>query len=105
VTLLVTPDQALNLNLGMNKGLLHLSLRNSEDDSVAVTTPATMAELPFLQEKPTRVPSLTGPDDDVVATAYNSPVDQPGSMEPSRPRYGEIRTFRGSNQGNIRIQF
>ena len=32
VTLLVTPDQAAKLDLGMNMGTLHLSLRNPEDE-------------------------------------------------------------------------
>ncbi|MEE9601838.1 MAG: Flp pilus assembly protein CpaB, partial [Thermoguttaceae bacterium] len=105
VTLLVTPDQAAKLDLGMNKGLLHLSLRNSEDNLEADTSPATMAQLRFLQEGPLQPTSPTDPVGAVVAATFVSPVDKSGSMKPSRPRYGEIRTIRGSNQGTVRIQF
>ena len=52
VTLLVKPDQAAKLDLGMNKGILHLSLRGPADDGDAKTTPATMSELEFHQKSP-----------------------------------------------------
>ncbi len=47
VTILVTPNQAAKLDLGMNKGELHLSLRNAKDVAEADTRPATLAELRF----------------------------------------------------------
>jgi pilus assembly protein CpaB len=52
VTLLVTPDQATKLDLGQNKGTLHLTLRNPEDSLPAHTRPATLAGLRFHQERP-----------------------------------------------------
>src|SRR5262249_16169427 len=52
VTLLVTPDQAAKLDLGQNKGLLHLTLRNPDDDQPADTRPTTLASLRFQQQKP-----------------------------------------------------
>ena len=52
MTLLVTPHQANLLDLGQNKGTLHLSLRNLQDDEDANTRPATLADLRFRQEKP-----------------------------------------------------
>lgn len=52
VTLLVTPDQAAKLDLGQNRGTLHLSLRNPEDIKEADTRPATLADLRFHQEGP-----------------------------------------------------
>jgi pilus assembly protein CpaB len=52
VTLLVTPDQAAKLELGQNKGSLHLTLRNPEDSDAAKTQPATLSGLQFYQEKP-----------------------------------------------------
>jgi pilus assembly protein CpaB len=94
VTLKVTPDQALKLALGMNKGLLHLSLRNSEDRAEADTRPATMADLRFSQGRLTQPTSPTGAAGDVVVANYVSPIS-----------YGEIRTIRGSNQGTVRIEF
>ena len=41
VTLLVTPQQANLLDLGQNKGMLHLALRNRQDNEAAQTKPAT----------------------------------------------------------------
>ncbi len=41
VTLLVTPQQANLLDLGQNKGMLHLALRNRQDNEAAQTNPAT----------------------------------------------------------------
>ena len=47
VTLLVTPEQAVKLTLGQNKGTLHLALRNPEDRDPVKTRPITLAELGF----------------------------------------------------------
>ena len=45
VTLLVNPQQANLLDLGQNKGMLHLALRNLEDNEAAQTKPATLIDL------------------------------------------------------------
>src|SRR6476659_9680273 len=52
VTLLVTPQNANLLNLGQNKGTLHLALRNLEDKQDARTRPSTLADIRFHQGKP-----------------------------------------------------
>jgi pilus assembly protein CpaB len=52
VTLQVTPDESLKLDLGQNRGTLHLSLRNPEDKGDARTRIATLAELRYQQEPP-----------------------------------------------------
>ena len=52
VTLLVNPQQANLLDLGQNKGMLHLALRNLEDNKAAQTKPATLIDLRVRQEKP-----------------------------------------------------
>lgn len=52
VTLLVSPDQATKLDLGAAKGVLHLSLRNLEDDRNANIRPTSFNELRFYQDKP-----------------------------------------------------
>ena len=44
VTLLVTPQQANRLDLGQNKGMLHLALRNREDNKAAQTKPETLKD-------------------------------------------------------------
>lgn len=51
VTLLVSPDEAAKLDLGQEKGKLHLSLRNLEDAENANARPATVNELRFFQGK------------------------------------------------------
>jgi pilus assembly protein CpaB len=51
VTLLVTPDQAARLGLAQNKGALHLSLRNPQDDLVANTSPARLSEFEGYREE------------------------------------------------------
>jgi pilus assembly protein CpaB len=60
VTLQVTPDEALQLELGQNRGTLHLSLRNPEDVKDAHTKPATLAALKLHQE-PLKVAAETPP--------------------------------------------
>jgi len=52
VTLLVTPQQAAKLDLGQNKGILHLTLRNPDDHAAAATRPATLADLGLYEEPP-----------------------------------------------------
>ncbi len=52
VTLLVTPQQAAKLDLGQNKGILHLTLRNPQDNTFAVTQPATLFDLGLYPEAP-----------------------------------------------------
>ncbi len=89
VTLLVTPDQAAKLDLGMNKGMLHLTLRNPEDDLEADTRPATMAQLRFHQEQ-----LNTGTFR--LATSISS--------KPARRRVTHIRTLRGTHRGIIRLE-
>ncbi len=88
VTLLVTPDQAAKLDLGMNKGMLHLTLRNPEDDLEADTRPATMAQLRFHQEQLSQEPFR-------LAKSIVS--------KPARRKVTHIRTLRGTHRGIIRI--
>src|SRR5262249_45634564 len=52
VTLLVTPQQAAKLDLGQNKGILHLTLRNPDDHAPAATRPTTLADLGLYEEPP-----------------------------------------------------
>ncbi len=89
VTLLVTPDQAAKLDLGMNKGMLHLTLRNPEDDLEADTLPATMAQLRFHQEQLNQ---------DTLRFTTSS------VSKPTRRQSTRIRTLRGTHRNNIRIE-
>jgi pilus assembly protein CpaB len=79
VTLLVTPDQAAQLDLGQNRGTLHLSLRNHQDDAAARARPATLSDLRFRHE--TAAPVVPA--------------------EPPAPR--RMRTLRGSQEGVVLV--
>lgn len=81
VTLLVTPQQANRLDLGQNKGMLHLALRNREDNEAAQTKPATLIDL-----RPPVPP----------------PLPLPKAPEP--PPTVSIRTIRGVREGAVLIQ-
>jgi pilus assembly protein CpaB len=106
VTLLVTPDQAAKLDLGMNKGTLHLSLRNPEDDREADTRPATMAQLRFHQEKPNhgalQLAQFVGALTQAVRGGDGDAEKPP--MGASRPRTAQIRTLRGMHRGSLRVE-
>jgi pilus assembly protein CpaB len=93
VTLLVTPQQAAKLDLGQNKGILHLTLRNPEDDSQAATRPATLADLGLYEEPPNReAKDKEGKEPEKVAApavAALAPI-----VPPAR-----IRVMRGALEG------
>jgi pilus assembly protein CpaB len=79
VTLQVTPDEALKLDLGQNRGILHLSLRHPDDKSDAHTRVATLSELRFKQQPPKEVepaPAPAPPPAPVVE-APKSPAARP----------------------------
>jgi pilus assembly protein CpaB len=87
VTLLVTPDQATVLDLGQNMGVLTLALRNPEDDQLAATQPATIADIRFLQKGPLeKVPSPPQ-------------AEKRGEEDPGRT----IVTLRGRHRGRVLV--
>jgi pilus assembly protein CpaB len=108
VTLLVTPNQAAKLDLGQNKGTLHLSLRHPEDNAPAVTTPATLAELRFHQEKPWDERAkgvLAAFVDSVVQLKKQQDAKQSASAPPSEVApVAHIRTLRGAQEGLVVLQ-
>jgi pilus assembly protein CpaB len=111
VTLVVTPDQAAKLDLGMNRGLLHLALRNPNDDRDARTLPATMAQLRFYQGMPNLTAlgaQLAGFASRVATAMASGAMERPtvaakeapkAAPRPEPPPSTEIWTLRGS-QGN-----
>jgi pilus assembly protein CpaB len=90
VTLLVTPQQAAKLDLGQNKGILHLSLRNPDDDSAAVTRPATLADLGLYEEPPK--PAAKGKEPELMGPP--APASVVVEAPPAR-----IRVMRGALEG------
>jgi pilus assembly protein CpaB len=113
VTLLVTPDQAAKLDLGQNKGTLHLSLRNHADDKAAVTRPATLADLRFMQEKPWDERARGLLDSLAKVLAARPPVAPAPKPEPApavsaptqpAPRPIMIHTLRGNHAGKVQLE-
>lgn len=106
VTLLVTPHQANLLDLGQNKGTLHLSLRNLNDDRDGGARPATLADLEFRQEKPwdERVKGVLKA---FAESQARRPLPAPAApvvvKAPEPPAPMRIRTLRGNNEGSVHI--
>lgn len=103
VTLLVTPNQATKLDLGQNKGTLHLSLRHPEDNLPAETRPATLTDLRFHQEKPWDERAkgvLEGVGNLLEQQARRRPAPAP----PPPVASAQIRTLRGTSEGVVVVQ-
>jgi pilus assembly protein CpaB len=92
VTLLVTPDEAARLDLGQNKGTLHLTLRNPEDTEQIATRRATLKEIGLHEEKPPEKPKEEKP-----AAPAAAPIPPP----PPPPL--QIRTLRGTQEGGVLV--
>jgi len=107
VTLLVTPDHAAKLDLGQNKGTLHLSLRNPEDEAAAKAQPATLSGLQFHQEKPwgEQIAQIV----EAIAKLKAAPRPEAAPKPTPKPESGpppilEIRTLRGSHFGVVQLE-
>jgi pilus assembly protein CpaB len=108
VTLLVTPQQANLLDLGQNKGTLHLDLRNLEDKEAAHTQPATLTDLRFRQEKPWDERARGVLEALGKALAQRPPAvappPPPAPRPPELPPTFAVRTLRGSHESAVMIQ-
>src|SRR5262249_33279263 len=93
VTLLVTPAQAALLDLGQNLGLLTLSLRNPDDKDEAKTTPATLADVRFHQEKPIAIQNLFKP---ILSGLLSGPKPTDSPPPPPAVDSSGIVTLRGT---------
>lgn len=116
VTLLVNPDQAAKLDLAMNQGMLHLTLRNPEDNNEALTAPATMSQLRFHQEGPNVTTSPLGHLIGKISTAVVAGMSKAktgaapddanntGDVRPAGSNVAaQIQTLRGVDRGSVRI--
>ena len=110
VTLLVTPDQAAKLDLGQNKGTLHLSLRNPEDDLAAKVRPATVNDIQFLQEPRKAVGRASeGRAQELrrgAGEGPSAPARPPPPPAEAKPKVAPeviIRTIRGNHEGAVKI--
>jgi pilus assembly protein CpaB len=107
VTLLVNPQQANLLDLGQDKGKLHLSLRNIEDKEDARTKPATVFDLQLHQEPPWDQRAMA-----VLAALGKALAQRQAALPPPPPAPAPpkaepptvlIRTVRGTREGGVII--
>ena len=123
VTLVVNPSQAKQLDLGQNRGMLHLSLRNPDDQERDVSTPATLRSIQFRQEKPWDVRAKSVLESLGKALAQAKPPAPPAPVPaptpepepapappaasvaaaPEGPRPVFIRTLRGLQEGGAYV--
>ncbi len=99
VTLLVTPEQALQVALGQAAGSLSLSLRNGDDSELSATQPLTLTQVrsarpvfAVLNEAPDLTTELASTES--ASTSLTQKKDLP-------PTY--IRTLRGNQVGQVRV--
>ncbi len=103
VTLLVYPDQAAKLSLGQNKGTLHLTLRNPNDQAPAKVRPTTVNDIQFLSEAPAR-PWDERAKDLIKAVGEAMAKARPAAPSPVAAEASPkktIRTIRGSNESMV----
>jgi pilus assembly protein CpaB len=103
VTLQVTPNDALVLDLGQNRGTLHLALRNPEDSRASSTRPATLTDLRFRQAKPwdERVKGVFEAFGKALEKGrQEKPVTE---TKPEPPPLVYIRTIRGVQEGAVPV--
>jgi pilus assembly protein CpaB len=93
VTLLVTPEEMVKLDLGQNKGTLHLALRHLEDKAIVSPTKATLHTIGLLPPPPE--PKREDQSKD------QPPVEKKQNSEPPPPLL--IRTIRGNQEGGVLI--
>jgi Flp pilus assembly protein CpaB len=100
----VTPDQANKLDLGQNRGTLHLALRNPEDHMAAKAQPATLmglqfhSEVPWVDQAKSLIEALTKKLPDKGASKKE--VAKAADISPPL----EIRTLRGTHFGVVRVE-
>lgn len=109
VTLLVNPEDAAKLDLGQNKGTLHLTLRNSKDNTVTSTKPISLADLniPGLK-KPTPPPAPVTPPPAPEVVEVKPPLPEfELPAEPVEPVEVKltVRTLRGTSAGQDTVTF
>jgi pilus assembly protein CpaB len=105
VTLQVTPNEALVLDLGQNKGMLHLSLRNPEDLKTASTRPATLTDLRFRQAKPwdERVKGVLEAFGKALEKRQQEKPAPEVKLAPVPEPLVYIRTIRGVQEGAVPV--
>jgi pilus assembly protein CpaB len=97
VTLFVTPSDAALLDLGQNKGTLHLTLRNSRDTNIVPPKPISLADL--------NIPALKKAIPPPAPVVVEKPpvVEPPPVFDLPEPEPIEVkltvRTLRGTSAG------
>ncbi len=100
VTLMVTPDDAALLDLGQNKGTLHLMLRNTTDTAIVAPNPKSLADLnlPGLKKLAQTTPAAPVVVEKPVVAPEPPPVFELYQPEPVEVKL-TVRTLRGTSAG------
>lgn len=108
VTLLVTPQQAAELDLGQNKGTLHLSLRHPMDTAPTVTVPATLKAMHIDQKKPWAdwTTNAAATFAKVMAKVSKEKEGQPSVSLPASeaPPLAQVQVLKGTNESWLLLQ-
>jgi pilus assembly protein CpaB len=106
VTLLVSPQQAAKLDLGQNKGTLHLSLRHPKDTTPAMTVPATLKAIQFDQEKPwdERAINLVAAFAKIMAQAPKETRPAVPAPAPEVPNLTQVQMLKGTSESWVLMQ-
>lgn len=100
ITLMVTPAGAAKLDLGQNKGTLHLALRNPEDQETGEVEPATLAGLRIGGAEEGGGPHVVKKPEPVV----EAPLPPPPPPKQPAKIVTRIRTLRGSQGGFVTFE-
>ena len=103
VTLSVTPEQATRLTLGQNKGVIHLSLRNSTDSARAKARPATESDLRGGVPWDERIKGMLKEMNKTATGKHMPPATPPVASALASQRSPVIRTFKGTREGIMRM--
>jgi pilus assembly protein CpaB len=119
VTLIVTPEQYVKLDLGQSLGILSLSMRNPDDKTEYEVAAATVDGIRFGNER--NKPDQNPPAADLMASTEPKPVEPAPAPEPPKvdevaaapppepkklppkQKYAHIRTLRGQNWGQVTV--
>lgn len=107
VTVLVTPEQALQLSLGQAAGTLSLALRNGDDMEPTSTPPITIREIRDIPPPIVQPVALEEPAPDPVVEVQEEVIVEPPAAQVTHeqevPPPTFIRTLRGTQSGQVRV--
>ncbi len=103
ITLMVSPEDAQKLDLGQNRGTLHLSLRNLKDEGKATSKPTMLSDLQLRPKKPPVALAAVPPPPAPAPAPLPTPIPrQPPGPRVVQPLF-QVRTLRGTVIGTDKV--